>query len=287
MFLSVAMCFRNESHILEEWMDHYVDEGVDQFLLCDNKSTDDYQSILDKYDNVVLYKDNSQQIQWSCQRPHGEYGPGIYSKMISENETDWVIIVDADEFMYAREGYDTIKQFLQERGSEFNQLLVPISLFHNRSGTELAIKKQPKSVIDTFVLSHKRDKQVKCIVKTEAIKHLNLHEHVVDGISTRPHLKDKFKLHTKASSTAKYGSVKSLGGWRFYPENEKVYVHCNHYKYQSEEYFFKIKSARGYGDRKDDVAKKEQHRLQDWWAANGKEYEKDYVLYNKKRKKEN
>ena len=48
--------------------------------------------------------------------------------MISENKTEWVIICDLDEFMYAREGYDTIRQFLEERGSEFNQLLVQSSL---------------------------------------------------------------------------------------------------------------------------------------------------------------
>ena len=62
-FLSVVMCFKNESHILEEWINHYIDEGVDQFVLCDNNSTDDYESILNKFDNIVLFKDDSPSIQ--------------------------------------------------------------------------------------------------------------------------------------------------------------------------------------------------------------------------------
>ena len=57
MKIDVAMCFKNEAHILEEWINHYIDEGIVQFLLCNNNSTDDYKSILNKYNkrNKVLF----------------------------------------------------------------------------------------------------------------------------------------------------------------------------------------------------------------------------------------
>ena len=63
MFLSVVACFRNESHILEEWIEHYLDEGVDQFLLCANRNDDDYKHITDRYDNIIMYTDDSVSIQ--------------------------------------------------------------------------------------------------------------------------------------------------------------------------------------------------------------------------------
>ena len=148
-FLSVVMCFKNESHILEEWINHYIDEGVDQFVLCDNNSTDDYESILNKFDNIVLFKDDSPSIQLECKSPMSKYGSNIYSKMISDTESEWYIIVD-DEFMYSRGQYKTIRDFLKQRGSEFNQLLVP-SQFHNKWINE--IQEQPESVIDTFTES--------------------------------------------------------------------------------------------------------------------------------------
>jgi|TARA_B100001094_G_scaffold158928_1_gene153831 hypothetical protein len=283
MFLSVVACFKDESHILEEWINHYIDQGVDQFILCDNNSTDDYQSILDKYDNIILYKDSYKDIQWDCTGTKGKYGLNIYSKMLTEHKTDWAVICDPDEFMYAREGYDTIREFLKERGSEFDQLIVPNILIHHKSGTDLVIKKQPKSVVDTFIYGCKEDKNIKSIVKVDSVVRLKIHEHVVKGRSTRPHLKDTFFLTPKTSNSM-YGTLKKYpeGGWRHYPEEGKVYVHCNHYRFQSEEYFLNIKSKKTYADRDNDEAEKKMHRMQDWWGANGKDYIIDTELRDKK-----
>ena len=295
-FLSVVACFKNESHILEEWIEHYQRQGVDKLLLCDNGSTDDYQSIIDKYDNIVLYEDSSDEIQWNTEPPRGKYGGGIYSKLLTYHKTEWAIICDVDEFMYAREGYDTIRQFLKERGSEFNQLIVPNILFHHKGGTDLSIKEQPESVVDTFIYSCKRDKNVKCIVKTDAIIKLRVHEHAVKGRSTRPHLKDDFVL-TEGTANSKYGSLPIVpkggmkgcppGGakgtmWRFYPNDGKVYVHSNHYRFQSEDHFFKNKLKKGYADRNNEEAMKKQSRMKEWWAANSKEYFIDTELRDNK-----
>lgn len=280
MFLSVISCFKNESHILEEWIEHYLTQGVDQFILCDNNSTDDYQSIIDKYDNIILYKDSSDEIQWNAEPPRGDYGAGIYSKILTENKTEWAIICDPDEFMYAREGYDTIKDFLKERGSEFNQLLVPNLLFHHRGGTDLEIKEQPDSVVDTFIYMSDTDKNVKSIVKTNSIVQLKIHEHAVEGRSTRPHLGDDYRL-TKVTADSKFGC--SDGGWRYYPEGpDKVYVHSNHYRFQSSTYFFDSKVKRGYADRNNDLANRKMTRMKEWWGANGKEYVLDTELRDKK-----
>ncbi len=283
MFLSVIMCFRNESHILEEWINHYLDEGVDQFLLCDNRSTEPYKHILDKYDNIILYKDTSLQIQWRCNGPYGKAGKSIYSKMVSDIDTEWVIVADADEFMYAREGYSTIKEFLKERGSEFDQLIVPSITFHNRSGTELETKEQPDNVIEHFIYGRKKTFLAKSIVRKDAVINYRVHEHCVTGRTTRPHLKDNYDL-SDIRIQRKFSALGKKGRWRTYPdEGSKVYIHCNHYRFQSDDYFFNNKAKRGYPDRDDAQAEKGMKRQKEWWAANSLVYTKDIELRDKKR----
>ena len=112
---------------------------------------------------------------------------------------------------------------------------------------------------------------------------MKIHEHVVKGRSTRPHLKDTFFLTPKTSNSM-YGTLKKYpeGGWRHYPKEGKVYVHCNHYRFQSEEYFLNIKSKKTYADRDNDEAERKMHRMQDWWGANGKDYIIDTELRDKK-----
>ena len=41
-FLSIIAMFKNESYIIEQWIQHYLLEGVNHFYLIDNGSTDDY-----------------------------------------------------------------------------------------------------------------------------------------------------------------------------------------------------------------------------------------------------
>ena len=166
--IDVAMCFKNEAHILEEWINHYIDEGVDNFLLCNNNSTDNYESILKKYDNIKLWNDRSDVVQWNCEGPRGKYGGNIYSKMISKSIADWIIIVDSDEFVYAREGYDTIRDFLVDKGDEFNQILINSLTFHNKA-PKYVTEKQPDSVIEGFVYSSPDQKLSKSIVKRKAL----------------------------------------------------------------------------------------------------------------------
>jgi hypothetical protein len=43
MKIVVVTMFKNESHVLKEWIEHYLREGVDTFLLTDNDSSDNYK----------------------------------------------------------------------------------------------------------------------------------------------------------------------------------------------------------------------------------------------------
>lgn len=274
MKIDVAMCFKNEAHILEEWINHYIDEGIDQFLLCNNNSTDDYKSILNKYNNITLFDDDGSAIQVSMNGERGRYGPNIYSKMISKSDADWIILVDADEFIYAREGYDTIKDFIIDKGNECNQILIPSLTFHNKA-PKYATLKQPDSVIEEFIYSTTQQNLSKAMVKRDALIRTEIHEHVVKGRTTGANLLDDFDFSESVYKNKKL--------WRLYPEDSKVYLHCNHYRYQSQEYWFETKCKRGYADRNVVKGIENNSRKKEWWNANSLDYKKDTELRDKKR----
>jgi len=51
----VCSVFKNESHILEEWINHYLFHGVDHIYLVNDFSTDNYLDIINKYSSKVTY----------------------------------------------------------------------------------------------------------------------------------------------------------------------------------------------------------------------------------------
>ena len=54
--ISVLVMFKNESMIIKEWFEHYLNEGVEHFYLIDNGSTDDYYEKIKIYDKYIIVK---------------------------------------------------------------------------------------------------------------------------------------------------------------------------------------------------------------------------------------
>ena len=58
--LSVLAMFKNESMIIQEWINHYIEEGVEHFYLIDNGSTDNYYEKIKMYEKYfTLVKDST------------------------------------------------------------------------------------------------------------------------------------------------------------------------------------------------------------------------------------
>ena len=53
MKLGLMAMFKNEGHILYEFINHYMLEGVDQFILIDDNSTDNYYENNNKNSNKI------------------------------------------------------------------------------------------------------------------------------------------------------------------------------------------------------------------------------------------
>lgn len=223
--ICVVSVFKNESHILKEWLEHYIKEEVDIFFLTDNGSTDDYLPILEPYINsgkVVL-----------------NVNPKKYAQVehlnffLKKAKTyDWVIPIDLDEFVYARNGYNTIKEYLKDVKSDVHKIYIPWKLF----GSSGHIK-QPASVIQGFIHRRKFPKATchtcydmlvdkKTIVRGKWLKKIGVH----NSITEETHIITPDNNDIMIDDFYHTNTEKKL---------QNSYLHLNHYRIQSVESFKK------------------------------------------------
>ena len=238
MSIALVSCFKNEGHIIEEWIEHYIAEGVDCFLLTDNGSTDNYLPKIQRYIDqkiVVLRVDPAKHKQ----REH------LNAFLDKAKTFEWVIGVDLDEFIYARKGFHTIKEYLHTVDKNISQVYIPWKIFGSNGFIE-----QPQTVVTAFVKRTNYDKAngmqaiifdnnnkfslVKCIVRTRYLVQINVHSHKTNHINYIT----SDNINTNIHSNGIFSRI-----------NEQVleesYLHLNHYAIQSWNFFSSVKMTRG------------------------------------------
>lgn len=244
MKLGLMAMFRNESHIIDEFMEHYIRQGIDHFYLIDNASTDDSVSKLTKYGNIVTIK--HQPIVRNVDNPN-EFGIQIetYKMFLGEMHTEWLYSCDFDEFAYAKNGYYSMKDFIIREGHRFDQMLIPLKNF-----TSNKLKKQPASVIEGFTYRTNCEKvkynRTKPIVKVSKLVQIGINQcQITDGITVDAAIQNQDDTFSQNRAWASGHASTD----KFRNFTEQYYSDCfiisNHYEMQSEEYFFGIKAKRG------------------------------------------
>jgi len=232
MFTVIAI-YKNEKGILNEWINHYLNEGAESIILIDNESDDGWQYTINPRfvgDSRIVFK--------------SIYGRGkqneAYCKYIKESKSEWTLFVDLDEFMYSRLQYKTISDYLRTVPDDVSLIRVPWKLYGSLDPNGDEIVKQPESVINTF-LCYKSEEEIgefkrthgmetKTFVRTSRCVQPNIHTSTVScGKAIRPS-----------------GREISGGPWcTAHPnEFERDALAINHYITQSTDYFFKHKAKR-------------------------------------------
>jgi hypothetical protein len=228
----IVSLFKNETAILKEWLDHYINEGVDTFYLTDNGSTDHYMPILDPYlkTGQVVLNINPKKY---AQNKHLNFF------LKDAQKHDWVIVIDLDEFIYARRGYKTIKDYLNGVKPDVQKIHVPWKLYGSSGHA-----KQPKSVIQGFV--HRRK-------YPDDLNHMSAYDSIIcKKTIVRGKNVVRLDLHTsmvKDEPVVIFPNNESYNNRDYYMwVTEKLlnesYLHLNHYRIQSVE-AFKKKQTRG------------------------------------------
>jgi hypothetical protein len=225
--ICIVSVFKNEICALEEWINHYINQGVDHFFLTDNGSNDDYMSVLSKYiqSGIVTLNVNSTKYQ---QVQH------LNVFINDAKKYEWVIIVDLDEFVYARKGFNTVKQYLTQLDQNVNQIYIPWKMFGSNGHIS-----QPNSILRSFLT---RDSYVnlriingKCITRTNQL--------------------NRFYLHSSSLHNTNGLVITSDGNQQTHADKNLVNIseeilknsclHLNHYAIQSWEWFSNVKMTRG------------------------------------------
>ena len=126
--ISVCLCVKNEAKYIIDFIKHYLREGCDHFYIINNNSNDNIEEVIQSSeyaDFVSLITDNrDMNILTSNESSNG------HRRLLNDNlyhllkrETEWAIIVDADEFMYGRNGY-TIKSYVDTIDNEIGCVYV-------------------------------------------------------------------------------------------------------------------------------------------------------------------
>lgn len=210
--LVVGAVFKNEGHILDEWIRHYLARGVDHIFLVNDFSTDDFEAKIHPFaDKVTLFHNDIVTKSLGRQTQ-------IYEKYFRPilPLTKWIAILDLDEFLYSRESLDLSSVI--DRYNEYSQITV--DWLHFGSSGHIH---QPPSVVDGFRMRANFDNTKwyyanKSIFRANTLLAFSIHKHNVDG--------QTFHIH--------------------YSKDAPLII--NHYTLQSLEFFTKVKMTRGDAD---------------------------------------
>jgi len=249
-YLSVLAIFRNEEAILEEWIEHHIAQGVDHFYLINNSSDDNSLDVIRKYESLITLKEHNIVTNISGKIKIAPAQLEGYNEFIHEMDTEWLYVCDLDEFAYAKNGYSTLKDFIEKNGHRFDQVLIKLKQF-----TSSGIIQQPKSVVDNFIERWDHDVfkywLIKPIIRHSKINKVNINLAFLkeNGITCDAGLTIFNSAFTNADEY-----------WSHFPYHRNLfsnsvesvlandYLVSNHYPVQSKEWFFNVKATRGTAD---------------------------------------
>ncbi len=189
-YLSVGAIFKNEGHILKEWLEHYEARGVEHFYLINDGSTDNFRAILDPW----IEKGGLTLFDTSSSRTSIKKGRQVvfYEKFFEPilKRTRWLAILDLDEFLYSTSTLQL--PTILKKYEHLAQIRVNWVWFGSNKHV-----KQPTSVVQGFTKRAKYGLRKwspgpngwavngshgpKCIIQTSMYRSFGIHEHQVKG----------------------------------------------------------------------------------------------------------
>ena len=104
--MSLVAVFQNEARFLKEWIEFNLLMGVEHFYLYNHLSTDNYYEVLKPYMDRGIVELTNITTKVKNKTAWFRLQQKIYQKAIRKvkNQTEWLAILDTDEFLYPIEG---------------------------------------------------------------------------------------------------------------------------------------------------------------------------------------
>ena len=106
--LGVLAIMKNEAMNLEEWVGHYLWQGIDQIYLIDNGSTDNSASLLQPWIDQGVVK----LIQLEEPYKQKAHYRTAFKKFHIADQCQWLMIADLDEFWFCKKEGVNIREAL-------------------------------------------------------------------------------------------------------------------------------------------------------------------------------
>lgn len=236
--ITVAMCFKNEQHILREWLLHYRNEGVTDFILCDDRSDDkslDVVSIFfSEFNDARLFLWASDTGTGAIQHKFQQYLTLACSR--GWITTPWILLVDADEFAYVNASEnETLNTYLSDVAHDY--ITIPWKIFGSSGYVQ-----NPQSVVKDLTYRLNYDDLDNCHWFAKDNRHHDYSRSTPGKYVVRPEAVKALSTH----SCELHHSARVLTGASKLSEQalQTFPIVINHYMYQSEQ-FWRVKMTRG------------------------------------------
>lgn len=216
--LSVGALFKNESHSIKEWIEHYLSRAVEHFYLIDDSSEDNYlQEIQEFIDKGIISLFIAKWDRY-LGRQKDMYNYYILPKL---NETKWLLMVDLDEYMWSPDSL--LLTTTLDRVPHVGQIQVEHTIYGSNGHII-----QPKKIVESFtkrssIHPTKNPGNRKYFINT-SFKFSSLNTHHATFVDLQDEIKHFILL-------------------------EKTYYILNHYNCQSKDFWLNVKCKRGDSDQ--------------------------------------
>lgn len=220
--LAICAIFQNDAPYLKEWIEFHKIQGVKHFYLYNNRSEDKYLAVLLPY----IYSREVTLVQWDKTYDHAngqawtDVQCGAYEDCIQKFglESNWLAILDTDEFLYCPDGKKLtkfLKQYEKYAGVCVNWLMFGTSHVYDIPKKRLMIEVLTRCAEQTNMANF----HVKSIVRPELVSRcknqhychyklggyaLDANFRRVDGAYTQTVLLDKIRINHYWSRTEKF-----------------------------------------------------------------------------------
>jgi hypothetical protein len=228
--ISVLAMFKNECSVIKAWIEHYLAEGVEHFYLIDNGTGDNTNTILSRYSHYITLIKDGKRMETGTQTLLMNT---LYLHKIRK-ETEWLIICDVDEYIYARNDYIQIMDVLKTIPRNIEKIWIPWKCFGSNGH-----KDQPTSITKSFT---KRQSSIS--IKIEHGKIICRAKYLIKILSAGNNVNLSNHNTTYLSNCQIFDNVKHADDIILEEHN----LHLNHYMLMSEDYYKYTKCSRGGGE---------------------------------------
>lgn len=226
--LVIVAIFKNEAVAMREWLSHYTNQGVEHFYMIDNESTDNWEECVQGFP-VTIYSD-------SARHKQVHHYNNYFLDEVKRN-SNWVMVVDLDEFVYARNGFKNIPEYLDVLDNDIGCVTILWKMF----GSNGYIK-QPQSIRHSFTKRRLHEANISAQLSGSNSQG----GYDVGKSICRSSCLIKFDIHVPMH----YGKKIVLPDQITENSLNNTHLHINHYAIQSWEWFKKVKMTRGAADNK-------------------------------------